>query len=71
MLYISNKTEHFSYKKWVCHTGGKAFERGLACSAVILMMTRNDFCTTVKMYLLKCKGHLKTILNAYALLCIP
>ena len=30
-----------------------------------------QLCTAVKTYLLKCKAHLKTILNAYTLLYVP
>ena len=37
-LYITNKMECFSFKSWLCRTGGEAFERGLVGSFEILMM---------------------------------
>ena len=37
-LYICNKTEHYSFKKWVCHADGEALNRRLAHIVSVLIM---------------------------------
>ena len=69
-LYITNKTKRFSLK-WVCHTGGKAFKRRLACNITVLIVACNNFAPLLKHFsanqFAEMQNPFKNIFNAYAL----